>query len=71
MKTLLPFILCLLLTACSKPTVSFFGVPIEGTLNEFLTAIDREGHNNKYLHIEKFSSPLTVKIAEKEEQETK
>ena len=39
MKTLLPLILCLLLTACSKPTVSFFGVPIEGTLDSFLNAI--------------------------------
>lgn len=35
MKTLLPLILCLLLTACAKPTVSFFGVPIEGTLDAF------------------------------------
>ena len=33
-------VLAIVLTACTKSSVNFYGVPIKGTLDEFLTAID-------------------------------
>lgn len=33
-------VLAIVLTACTKSSVNFYGVPIEGTLDEFLTAVD-------------------------------
>ena len=37
-------VLAIVLTACTKSSVNFYGVPIEGTLDEFLTAIDGTNH---------------------------
>ena len=40
---ILPLLL-LVLASCTPKGVNFFGVPIEGTLDEFLTAIDGTNH---------------------------
>lgn len=40
MRKLYYILLLLALTACTTKQVNFYGVPFEGTLDEFLTAID-------------------------------